>query len=945
MLMPSTADMDYVGCRTRQAFNPCLRALATCLVLIAGFTGSTGVCGGAYQPRKRAHTFNWFASLGYPDVKGRPLVHVAEGGWDQDGDDPPRNSYLFGFLLKGGETFTVLTLGLEARTFQKSPPGTAPHKRIGYEEVDLAKCASAYLKATRQAGEGPRADSFSSKLWNGYVQTRGKENDSRHKELFHAPERHLSERTQVFVLAWACSRHGKTDLAARLYDHGQAMPNQAANPREKSAKCLRDDVAADLVYAQMWRAVTAFQDAGVSRAQLLERFERIVKNFPDCKYAPRARQTAALLKRMVEEDREHAGRRQNSKPFERLGSKEQIAELVFQLRDQNGRGDIFWARGAEEMKDSPAHRLAKMGYQAIPQLIEVLGDRRFTRSVRFPDGNAIGPLSLDDYASRNVIRLGDCADSVIERIARRSFDAPDDANGGTDQNAAARRRKAAIQGWYAELQSKGEKRMVVEAAGRGDDNSPSQGELLLEKYPQDALPALIKGARRARGYPPTRAHLVRLVGRVRTAEALAFLLEEVKKGPKVVSRLAAARGLHAQNRPEGLAAMMAEWTAGLPVDESDDMWADRSYWSLADIATFLASSGKVEAIELLARDLRQRPVGLRVAVVAAFLEEETTATFMPEPKSARWRRKPAPRDAAAVRAAVEKLLVAALEDEDEQNASGIWMGKEIHDPRVCDYASQVLNAIDPDRYPFDMAAPLALRDRCRLGIINTWRKAQHLPLLHVGRTIPPAPEEALQPLVDRFLHGSGSEREKARQAIDKVGLGALPSVLRRLDRAPKQDREALEKLSRRLACIVDHVEFAPDSLMPDPPLLASLDTLKGKPLDPERFPEAITRMVDKLPAGVHGIRFAACRADDGTGIALRLDLLSPARAALVPPAGRARPKNALRPPSSWASTEAVKVGRKCIYRDDLRQALKEACTAPALVPIEVRVQRLADWTH
>jgi hypothetical protein len=904
----------------------------------------TSASGNTDLSQERARTFRWFSSLGYVDVKDRPLVHVAEGNWDQWGDDPPVNFYFFGFLLKGGQTFTGLTLGLEVRTFHKSPAGTAPHKRIGYEEVDLARCVSAYLEKPCHSGEETGADGFSSKLWNGYVQTLGKENSSLDKGMFHVRARFLSERTQVFVLALACNRHGKADLAARLYELARAMAGEANNPRENSEESLRGEVAGNLVYAEMWRAITAFQDSSVSRAQLLDRFEGIVKNFPDSQYAPRAREIAALLKQMLCEDREHARLRQEGKPFEQLSPKEQIADSIFQLRDQNGGFNIFRSPGGEEMKDSPAHRLVNMGYQAIPQLIAALGDRHFTRSVCCPDGVAWKhQLSLADYASRGVIRVGECADSIIGRIARRSFNTPDNANGDANEDDIGRRRKAAIQGWYADLQSKGEKRLLIEAAGRGDDNSPSQGELLLQKYPQEALPALIRGARQARGYPPTRADLVGLVGRVRTDKALAFLLEEVKKGPFVVSRLAAPRALHAQDRPEGLTAMMAEWAGGLPVDESDNHWADKGYYSLAEIARFLAGSGKVEAIELLARDLRQRPVGLRVAVVEAFLDREDRSLVNARTKKRPARPHTAPRNAAEARAAVEKLLVAALDDEDEQNSAGIWMGKEINCPRVCDFAGHVLWEIDPARNAFDLAAPLALRDRSRVDMINAWRKARHLPLQPAGRIIAPVPEKALEPLLDRFLRGSGSERQKARQAIEQMGLGAIPGVLGRLDRAQKKDRDALEKLSRRLACIVVHFEFAADSLMPDAALLARLDALTGKPLDPDRFPQALALMVDRLPGGVHGIRFAACRADDGTGITLRVDLLSPSRAALIPPTGRTRPADPMQRPSSWESNEGVRVGRKAIYRDTLQQALKEACAAPPLVPIEVRVQRLPVW--
>jgi hypothetical protein len=169
--------------------------------------------------------------------------------------------------------------------------------------------------------------------------------------------------------------------------------------------------------------------------------------------------------------------------------------------------------------------------------------------------------------------------------------------------------------------------------------------------------------------------------------------------------------------------MIAEWKAGLPVIESDNMWADKNIYALTEIARFLAGSGAVDAIDALGKRLRRRPVGLRVKVISAFLEKESRATWG-SGRAASKQPPDANKRTATVKEAVERLLVFELDDKDHQNTSGIWMGKPILNPRVCDYAGHVLNEIDPATYAFDLAAPLAERDRRLVELRNAWRRAR-----------------------------------------------------------------------------------------------------------------------------------------------------------------------------------------------------------------------------
>ena len=138
------------------------------------------------------------------------------------------------------------------------------------------------------------------------------------------------------------------------------------------------------------------------------------------------------------------------KPFEQLSKKEQIAELIFQLRDQNGHQfsqpgscDIFDPISVKQ--DTPAHRLVKMGYDAVPQLIEAMEDQRFTRSVGF---------HRNFYFSHHVLRVGDCALTILERITGRSFWEASSTFSYMSKDQKAAETKKIAQVWYEEFKKK-----------------------------------------------------------------------------------------------------------------------------------------------------------------------------------------------------------------------------------------------------------------------------------------------------------------------------------------------------------------------------------------------------------------------------------------------------------------------------------------------------------
>ena len=76
---------------------------------------------------------------------------------------------------------------------------------------------------------------------------------------------------------------------------------------------------------------------------------------------------------------------------------------------QPGSCDIFDTLAGK--KGTPAHKLVDLGYEAVPQLIEHLDDERYTRSVGY---------HRNFYFSHHVLRVSECAMTIISRIAGRS---------------------------------------------------------------------------------------------------------------------------------------------------------------------------------------------------------------------------------------------------------------------------------------------------------------------------------------------------------------------------------------------------------------------------------------------------------------------------------------------------------------------------------------------
>lgn len=856
--------------------------------------------------QSQREALKWFDGLGFPDLKNRQLVRVATGRWSQSGDEPPQNRYVLAFLLKSeGDRFTVIGLDLDLDTLKSTPLKTPEHQQVGYEKLDLQEQAAAYVKSLRAMRE------------------KNKDEPSWHFGPY------LPEDVQVFVLARACLAAGLQTQARELLDFAEELSRQEAG--ENQQQSLRETLAQRIAHKEMWQAVLAFGELDVTRKELLARFERIVKHFPESEHAERAAETAEMLRKMVREDEELA---KQAKPLEKMTVQERVAALVFRLRDQNGQQwsqpgscDVFLDPRGEK---SPAHQLVKMGFDAVPALLDALGDRRFTRSVGY---------HRDFYFSHYVLRVGDCARAVLEQIAGRRFYRRGTTSSEMSTDEADKQVQRQVRDWWVKVQKNGEKQVLIESVEVADENSPAQAKRLLEKFPDAALAAITRGAVRTEDVW-IRERLIELAAEIKGDAPVPFLLQQMKQGSARPIRVAAARGLLKRKRPEALKAMIDEWKKFSSSHKNGNDGDDGS--GVEGLIGLLAASGSPEAVHALAEGLREHSVDVKLAVVSAFGPAGTMSVFATGCNGLL-----APVEAKAhdetLVAAIEDLLIGSLDDKERRmGMSATWGDKSFSDPQIGDVAGHVLWTRWPKKYTFDIGAPAAMRDRQRVELKNIWRMEHGLPPLELPRQpqIQRMGEEELQPLWDAVLHAADEEnRGKAVSIVEARGLESLPAARKLLAAVPADapSRPALEMLVRRLSVAVREVVVEEKKLPEDHPFAKALRSMSGKPFTAEQFVELLLAYTRQPPAQLSGIMLSVERPGDDTGVVVRFSTVGQAD---LQPGGQ----------KSWEHSMRVTAGRKALlgssgsgspdylqkanaYRDFAR-ALDEALSRPPDEPLE-----------
>src|SRR5215471_18539331 len=216
--------------------------------------------------------------------------------------------------------------------------------------------------------------------------------------------------------AWACFKAGLPELASQAFACARTIHAAAeVNPPGRS---LRQHVSDEIAHLLMWQAIQAFGDPTISRRELLGRFEHILDRFPlSAEVAPN----------------------QNGRQTCQPGSCRVFAD--------------------ERGEQSPAHQLVRLGFDAVPQLIDALEDERFTRSVGF----------YRDYCfSHHVLRVGDCALEILEQIAGRTFWQGTYTNAAMVKDGQAAQTKQLVLAWWNELQRDQDRQHTTEPECRGE---------------------------------------------------------------------------------------------------------------------------------------------------------------------------------------------------------------------------------------------------------------------------------------------------------------------------------------------------------------------------------------------------------------------------------------------------------------------------------------------
>jgi hypothetical protein len=889
----------------------------------------------------RVRLFEWFSTLGYPDVKHAKFVTYPSGVSNSEGE-PAKVWLAHGFLLgENKDAWTVLTIDLDQQQVAKKvsfvakqPPDWMCH------EQDLAAFANEALASTTKRDSG----GISEFRRGGRSQT-----------------------TRLFFLAWACWRRGLDEPAGRLFQLATDLRDRKLGFPPGNVT-LRRRIAVDLAQQDFLEAQFDLCQRALPREKVLQRLESIPQKFPGIETAFLAQEMARVLEPMVREDREHAKNARLQRPFAELSRKEQVAELVFELRDQcgrsanfvRGRADIFIDQ--DRAGDSPAERLFKLGYEAVPQLIEALADERYTRTLgaQLSRRRRRRADPWSDFR-HHVLTVGDCALQILERLACREFVLQSNSFLSESPTRIAAVKNAVLQ-WNEELQrdlkQKGERQVLVDRMQSADSASTRLAEPLLAKYPDAALPALAAAARKATD-KSVMTEFVQLMERAGGKELIPALLDELKNSPSLDERITVATLLLKHQRSDGAVPLVEEWKRSAEHKLPSD--------TLVELAYYLAKCGKADAVTALAQGLDKRPTNLRLAAVRAFARNDALEAaesssnflvFFPDGEGGETSL-PVNINDKVLFAEVADLLMGELQDtEPTRNGSGRWGEVSFSDPCVADVAAHVLHQLDAKRFPFDLSARRSDRDRQRVLLINAWRKTRHLPELPLPRPIIVAPvaEETLTPLLDRLQKAKADVRDAAERDVEKLGPGAVIGVLKRRDRLKPGDplRNELERLAQHMAQTIVEIQFADKSLKPSGKLAARIDALKNKPLDTATLVELAVRLTNEMALPVHGCRLHVTRAGPGSGIALRVDLLDKARNNALHDGSRPQEFPQLKNGPVWwqNSLNAESNGRDIfgqsgsgpeIDREDLQSLGDAAFAIDVSKPLDLNIEYIGHW--
>ena len=494
-----------------------------------------------------------------------------------------------------------------------------------------------------------------------------------------------------FLFACEADLHGWPDLGEFFYKHSTQMGNPA-DPEDPHS------IPAQLAALLLSHTKVLYANPGVSRAQLMARLRSIQDRFPWTAAAKEAAGMSEILQSMADED----ATRNPLTPAQvsMLPREDQVKELIWQLRDQDGLGepdgptDLFQTHAPAG--PSPAERLAAMGMVAVPPLLEALDDTRPTRTVggglRYP---------------QPVTEIRDAAIAILDRIAGRSFEFPISEQDPITEAEWATRISAA-NGWWSDVQRLGEEQVLLSEVWSA--RYPEAADRLAKLYPQDAL-AAIKSCYQLSSNDQIQDLLVEAVGLLHSPDAYEFSKKQMLQGSTISVRLAAALNVWHSEPLFAARCMLEEWRKLAPAARRIDLTA------------FLLQSGDAHCVTQVAAGISREPVDLRQSAVWSL--GDSFADNLQSPS--------AYKTGSSYATACEDFLAGRLKDAEEVQGGLVDIGHHtLSPPRACDLACCIMSSLWPGKYT---CVPEArrVRDNCCLTALRIWRNSRAAAHRHASK--------------------------------------------------------------------------------------------------------------------------------------------------------------------------------------------------------------------
>lgn len=400
---------------------------------------------------------------------------------------------------------------------------------------------------------------------------------------------------RLAVLAYWCLQRDLDDPAMGLMDRAEEAARERSEEGEKERTA--DQVIAEGVASRL--RVTAIEEAneGKPREALLRRW-RALASIPDTPWTGEAAAFADLYARMIEEDKAF-------KDVSPAAPAERGAYWLHKLRDaasrqhsQPGSVSVFpdW-RDEEDTTPAPAEELRKLGWAALPLIIEHLDDLRPTRCLGFWRN-----FEPDSYY---LLRIADGCQQIFEAITGVDIYQRTSTSGSlTNDRKQAAARKAA-QDWWKEHGAAGEEAFLLkglESIGRREFSASRLMELDPKKHRARIFGMLAdpKAPRRAALLNAVAGH----VGREDETPVAALL-----DGTELADVLAVAQVLRSRCASEaGVAALTARLKSSPPKDNAN--------WTLSGAIEFLSVRPTDEIAALIAELIREGGAQVRCTAMA-----------------------------------------------------------------------------------------------------------------------------------------------------------------------------------------------------------------------------------------------------------------------------------------------------------------------------------------